>query len=79
MEAILEELIDTHEKLCAEKHSIKEILNHTSLPEYFGSENKDWMPGAWSDSNWIQDTIRIWYRFSKRKLKSRKPNRVQNT
>ena len=64
-----EDLISALKKLIAQNLTLKKIYNNPSIPEYFGRENKNWMPGAWSDSNWIYETIRIWYKHLKHATK----------
>ena len=66
-----EDLIFKLEEFNAQKLSIKEVLTHADLPEYFGKNQLNWMEGIKPDSKWIETMIRGWYRYIKRRAKSK--------
>ena len=65
-----EGLIAVLENLTLEKLSLKEVINHPNLPEYFGVHQTNWMKGLPNRRDEIENTIRVWYRFIKRKFKN---------
>lgn len=64
-----EDLLSALKNLIAQSLILKKIYTNPSIPEYFGKDQKDWIPGAWTDSNWAHETIRIWYKHIKHATK----------
>ena len=62
-----EKLISALENLIKQKIPRKEVITHPSIPEYFGKRRPDWREGCFPNSNWIEMTIRSWYRYLKSK------------
>lgn len=54
----------------ADKITLRNILQHPELPEYFGRTQDNWTEGLKPDSKWIENTIRSWYRYIKRESKT---------
>jgi glyoxylase-like metal-dependent hydrolase (beta-lactamase superfamily II) len=65
VKSYFENLISALEKLIEQKVPRKEIVNHPSIPQYFGKNRLDWTEGCFPNSNWIEMTIRSWYRSLK--------------
>jgi len=66
-----EDLIFVLEEFSTQKLTIKEVLNHPDLPEYFGKNQSNWMEGIRPNSNWIDNVVRSWYRYIKQKSKTK--------
>ncbi|MFX1477332.1 MAG: hypothetical protein ACFFCI_04300 [Promethearchaeota archaeon] len=65
VKSYFEKLFSALKSLIEQKVSRKEIINHPSIPEYFGKKRPDWTEGCFPNSNWIEMTIRSWYRYLK--------------
>ncbi|MFW9878698.1 MAG: hypothetical protein ACFFG0_36935 [Candidatus Thorarchaeota archaeon] len=61
-----EDLISALKNLIANKVPRKEIFSHPSLPKYFAKSQPNWTESSRSDMNWIEMTIKSWYRYLKR-------------
>ncbi len=66
-----EDLISFLEEISSKKLSVKEALNHPNLPEYFGKSQTNWTEGCFPDAQWIENTVKSWYRAIKRKEKGK--------
>ena len=66
------DLISALENLCTQGASIKEIISHSSIPEYFGKSQSNWMEVLPGRAGIIKIYTRSWCRFIKKRLKSSK-------
>ncbi len=67
-----EDLASFLEIISSKNLSVKEVLNHPKLPKYFGKSQENWTEGCVPGAQWINDSIKSWYRTIKRKQKGKK-------
>ncbi|MFX1454074.1 MAG: MBL fold metallo-hydrolase [Promethearchaeota archaeon] len=66
------DLNSTLENLCAQGITVKHIISHSSIPEYFAKSQPNWLEFLPGRGNLIKNYTRSWCRFIKKKLRSSK-------
>ncbi len=60
-----EDLVSALKNLIKNKIPRKEIFSHHTLPNYFAKSLPNWIESSKPDMNWIEMTIKGWYRYFK--------------
>ncbi|HUU78057.1 MAG TPA: MBL fold metallo-hydrolase [candidate division Zixibacteria bacterium] len=56
-----EELHSTLKELKKQNLTIDEVINHPSLPIYFGTKLDNWVEGGKEHTKWIEFVTKVWY------------------
>lgn len=58
-----EELLSVLKILKAQHLPLKDVLNHPSLPHYFGKDQPTWTEGGKYHTEWLEKNVKSWYKW----------------